>query len=364
MNKLLKIVPKQIAIFRALQLGDLLCAIPAVRALKHSFPEAEITLIGLPWVEKFTKRFSHYFTDFIIFPGYPGLPEQNYSHKAFIDFLKKTKRRKFDLAIQMHGNGSIVNPFTQMLGAKHTAGYCEPGRFCPDEKFYMHYPEGFHEVERHLKLMKFLGVPLQGNYLEFPISKEEETKFMKLCNVSGLKAKEYVCVHPGARDMNHWWPAEKFAMVADQIADKGYTILLTGSEAEKETVSKVETLMKHTAINCVGKTDLGTLAVLIKNAKMIISNDTGASQIAAAMQTPSVVIFLASDPVRWAPQNKDLHQIILPQYSEDVNYVFKKTKRILLYNEVEKKSEIKSTVVRLEKWEEKCAEKEIYKPEF
>ena len=75
MDKLIDLQPKRIAIFRALQLGDLLCAIPAVRALKKNYPNAEITLLGLPWASTFVKRFSNYFSDFIPFPGYPGLIE-------------------------------------------------------------------------------------------------------------------------------------------------------------------------------------------------------------------------------------------------------------------------------------------------
>ena len=79
---------KKIAVFRALQLGDLLCAIPAVRALRAAFPNAEITLIGLPWAKDLVARFNQYFDKFISFPGYPGLPEQPFDASKFEEFTE------------------------------------------------------------------------------------------------------------------------------------------------------------------------------------------------------------------------------------------------------------------------------------
>jgi ADP-heptose:LPS heptosyltransferase len=87
--------------------------------------------------------------------------------------------------------------------------------------------------------------------------------------------------------------------------------------------------MESKALNLVGKTDLGTLAAVIQNAKMLLSNDTGVSHIASAVKTPSVVIFLASDPERWAPLNKRLHHIVLPEKANDLDFVLSNTELAL-----------------------------------
>src|SRR4051812_49248612 len=94
----------RIAILRALYLGDMLCCIPAIRALRHASPEATITLLGLPWAVSFVERFRHYFDDFIAFPGFPGLPEQPVDGRKIVSFLQDAQEHRFHLALQMHGS--------------------------------------------------------------------------------------------------------------------------------------------------------------------------------------------------------------------------------------------------------------------
>jgi ADP-heptose:LPS heptosyltransferase len=268
-----------------------------------------VTLVGLPWAAAFVRRFHAYLDDFIVFPGFPGLPERTPDIAHFPIFLTTIQKRNFDLAIQMHGSGSIVNPLIGLWGAKKSAGFYTPGQYRPDESLFMEYPEYGPEIWRHLRLMEFLGIPLQGDELEFPIFEQDRLAFRQIQDHFHIQ-KNYICIHPGARAAERRWPAAYFAAMADRLASFGYQIVLTGTREESDLTAAVAKNMKTPAIDLAGKTGLGTLAVLVSYAHLLISNDTGISHIASAIKTPSVVLFSTSDPKRWAPQNGQLHKIV------------------------------------------------------
>lgn len=310
----------KIAILRALNLGDLLCSIPAIKALRKSLPNSHITLIGLPWAKEFVGIFNHYFDDFIEFPGYFGLPEREFRAEGIIKFLKEVQNRQFDLAIQMQGNGSITNSLVSLFHAKTNAGFYPKEGFCPNKKTYLAYPDKLPEVLRMVKLMEFLGFPSTGNNLEFPQSKETDHPII---------GGKYGCLHPGAKDKNKRCDLTKFSQVGSFLISQGFKLVITGLKEEKPLADKLESLFSNKAINLAGKTTLVNLANVIKHSKLLIANDTGVSHLADALNTPSVVIFKTSDPLRWAPLNNQLHRIVLPQPFYSTRKVISEAKLLL-----------------------------------
>jgi len=298
---------KKIAVFRALQLGDMVCVIPAIRALRHQYPNAKITLLGLPWAKDFVARFKDYFDRFIPFPGYPGLPEQHFDEEAFDEFIKLMHKENFDLLLQMQGNGTIVNPLMFTFGAKYIAGFYNEKSFV-DSPFFMPYPNHGSEIRRHLLLMQHLQIPDQGDHLEFPLSKQDQKDFDEL--LLPVFPKNYIIIHPGSRGRYRQWPPKFFALIADYCIEQGFTIVITGTKEESDITSELIKCMHHIPIDLTGKTSLGAMAILIKAAFAIICNCTGVSHVADAFDTPSVVISMDGEPQRWAPLNRKLHRVI------------------------------------------------------
>jgi ADP-heptose:LPS heptosyltransferase len=301
---------RRVAVLRALNLGDLLCAVPALRALRAALPDAEIVLVGLPWARAFVDRFHRYLDDLLELPGWPGLPERPVRPPEIAAFLIAAQERRFDLVIQMHGSGSGTNPLAVLLGGRATAGFYLPGEFCPDPDRFLPYPARDHEIWRHLRLMERLGVPIEGDHLEFPLDERDRAALHAIDEARDLRPGEYVCIHPGAGADARRWPPERFAVVADALAARGSRVVLTGSSGERDVTAAVARAMQAPCLDLAGRTDLGALGALVDGARLLVSNDTGVMHVAAALGVPTVAVSTEPGPERWAPLDRRRHRFL------------------------------------------------------
>jgi ADP-heptose:LPS heptosyltransferase len=203
--------PERVVVFRALKLGDMLCAMPALHALRAALPQAKITLLGMPWAECLLRRFPKYLDAFQSFPGFPGLPEQTPEVNRRPRFLDEMHAQQFDLAVEMHGSGSFVNPVTALLGARHMAGFYVPGDYCPDPDRFVPYPDQDLEVRRLLALTRFWGCPDVGEHLEFPVRAADFSSLKKAIGDRPLFLRRYVCLHVGASVPERRWHVQQSA---------------------------------------------------------------------------------------------------------------------------------------------------------
>jgi ADP-heptose:LPS heptosyltransferase len=278
-------------------LGDLLCAVPALRALRRARPEAQVTVIGLPRGRWMRERFPSYIDHWSPCHTCPGLPESEPDPVAHEDFLRAARAARFDLAVQMHGDGRVSNPFTASLGARRWGGLRPPGSR-PSDALLDELDEGRHEIERCGDALRAAGIDIvdDDTELEFPIDEHDRAE---LQTVLGPVPGSLAVVHPGASCADRRWPAASFAAVVDGLSTRADRVVLTGSTDELGVTEAVAAQSTLAPLNLAGRTTVGSLAALLAAARVVVCNDTGVAHLAGAVGTPSVTVFARSDRRRW-----------------------------------------------------------------
>jgi ADP-heptose:LPS heptosyltransferase len=319
-----------VAVFRALQLGDMLCAVPALRALRAALPGARIALIGLPSAQQFAERFRKYIDVFFAFPGHAAFPEQPVQEDRLAGFYASMQSQGFTLSLQMHGSGEVSNDIARRFRARASAGYAPPGTAVCDQLCYFPYPDGGAEPLRLLKLVALLGAQPMGAQLEFPLTEQDWAELKRSGVGAGLVPGSYACIHPGASKRDKCWPAQCFAEVADRLAlEFGLAIVLTGSATETDLANAVAGHMKTPAINAAAPISIGAMAALMSGARLLVCNDTGVSHIAAGLRLKSVVIFSKADIGRWAPLDQRLHRCLWDPDGDHAGAVLAQARHLL-----------------------------------
>ncbi len=215
----------RIAVVRMLPgVGDLLCAVPALRAMRRAAPTAEVTFIGLPGSYWFADRFAAYIDRWAPCSSCPGLPESTPDDLAHARFMAAARAADFDIAVQMHGDGRATNAFTAALGANRWGGLCSVGTEVPGGTLVPVRP-GRHEVERCFDAVAFLAVGDADGELEFPLTGTDHAAAARLVH----PGRPLAVVHPGSSRPERRWPAARFAAVVDHLGSSVDRVVLTGT---------------------------------------------------------------------------------------------------------------------------------------
>lgn len=297
---------RRVAIVRLrVGLGDLLCSVPALRSLRAARPDLDVTLITWRKMAPVVDRMRGYVDRLLPFPGFPGIPDGGVDAAGWRPFLRAASG--FDLAVQAYGDNLAANRVTAALGARLVGGFWPTSAPGSPPPLHLRYPRHVHEVWRHLRLFGHLGVAADERpevaALEFPVWAADEAEDAVRRERHGLVPGGYVVIHPGASSPSRRWPPDRYAEVADALTERGLRVVLTGVPAERHIAGAVRARSRSPLLDLTGETSLGGYALLLRNAALVVCNDTGTAHLAAAVGTPSVTVFLAGDPVRWAYQD-------------------------------------------------------------
>ena len=302
---------KRIAVVRALFLGDMLLATPALRALRGGYPDAEITLIGQPWAERLMLGLGS-IDRFLTFPGYRGIPELAFEPMRTEAFLAEARSYEYDLAIQLHGDGRVMNRFVAELGARDSLGYALQPDSAPLTMPVPYPGDDAHEALKFGDLLHRIGIAPHDYRLEFPVGEADGHELnLVLADLPRKGSGPLVAIHPGASAPARRWPAERFGALAHRLwAEHGVEVLILGGAAEATLGEAIEQRMRAPAMNLMGRTSLGVLGAAIARADLFICNDSGPAHIAYAVGTPSITLFGPGNVSRWAPLNSGRHLVL------------------------------------------------------
>lgn len=264
-------------VLRALGIGDLLVAVPALRGLRRR--TGRLVLAAPAWLAPLVDLTGCVDT---------LLPT------AGLGVLRH--RDPGGVAVNLHGAGpeSIADLLATMparlITHRHPAFPAVPG---PE------WIEDQHEVHRWCRLLAWHDIPADPAELD-----------LDLPHVTSV-APGAVVVHPGASVAERRWDTGGFAAVARELA-ADHRVVVTGSAAERDlamTVAKGAGLPESAVL--AGEIDLAELAALVADADLVVANDTGVGHLATAYGTPSVVLFGPTPPEKWGPpEDRPQHAVL------------------------------------------------------
>jgi ADP-heptose:LPS heptosyltransferase len=270
-----------ILILRALGLGDLLTAVPALRALRRAHPD-ERTVLAAPKELADLVPLIDAVDELLPTPRlgqlhWPGPPPR--------------------LAVNMHGAGpqSIADLIAQRPGRilthRHPA-YPDPAGLA--------WRGDVHEVDRWCRLVEYAGMRADRDDLGLPVPP------------GAAPAPGAIVLHPGAAYPARRWPPERYAKVASALSAAGHRVVVTGTAQERELAAEIagSAGLPDSAI-LAGRTGLAELAALVAGAALVVCGDTGIGHLATAFGTPSVLLFGPTPPRLWGPPPDDPRHVTL-----------------------------------------------------
>lgn len=296
-----------ILLIKPSSLGDIVMALPALSALRRSFPEARITWLVRPEFAPLIEGHPH-LDEIILFDRkrlgkawrHPG------AFGSLVSLIGQLRRPRFDAVVDLQG-------LFRSAALAWLSG-CRP-RFGPvwRREFAHHFytttvpsrPEWVHVIDYYMKILEAMGA-IDRN-VEFVLPEKPAAAE----TVAGLLAKHdvdrdrYAVLIPGSAQVSKCWPVERFAALAEKLAsDHGLSVVATGGGGESAMIEQIQRRASCPIVNLAGRTLLPELVEVLRGARIVISNDTGPGHIAAALGRPLVMMFSWSNPLRVGPYNR------------------------------------------------------------
>jgi lipopolysaccharide heptosyltransferase II len=316
---------KRVLVVRLRSIGDTVLTTPSLVALRRFLPDAQIDILLEDWVAPVLDGFRE--VDNV-------LTVSRTSKKSRFETARQIRRNKYDVAFNLHG-GTTATFFVRVSGARHRVGYSHYSY-----KFlYNHlltssidfwHRKIIHSAEQQLALLGFTGVPVEDkpksrlNVTEKALmlleekftaeaqrNAEDSQRFSQRFSANPLRlgGEKIALLHPVAAFDTKQWATENFARIAEFLSEKGFQVAVVATKKESEVLENLKKLA-NAPILTFDDLSLPEITALASRSSIFVGNDSGIAHIAAAVKTPSVVVFGSSNINHWRPWTDAPNEIV------------------------------------------------------
>jgi len=296
-----------ILLIKPSSLGDIVMALPALSALRRSFPEARISWLVRPEFASLIEGHPH-LDEILLFDRkrlgkawrHPG------AFGSLVSLVGELRRRRFDAVLDLQGLFRSAS-LAWLSGCKERFGPAWGREFA--HHFYTTtaapHIEWAHVIDYYMKILGAMGAADLAVEFVLPEKPAVAQAVEKLLAQHNIPRDKYAVLIPGSAQVSKCWPVERFAALADKLtSEHGLSVVATGSGPEATMIDQIRDRASCPILSLAGRTSLPELVEVLRRARVVISNDTGPGHIAAALARPLVMMFSWSNPLRVGPYRR------------------------------------------------------------
>lgn len=279
------------------RIGDLILTTPAIAAVRAKLPNAKITLVAASGSRE-------------LLPAIRGVDEILLAHGKIAGAATwfTVARRRYDYCFDF--TRTDRSAFVTLLSAARKRVTADQPRFRAQLRARSYNElvdlaiNQMHTVDYHLALLQPLGVSDASPAIQLTIPDSSMQTADGILANAGLSEGEFLIVHPGSARREKYWEVDRWATVIEAAAEDGLKSVITGagSPVEQAHIAEICSRCRNRVIDLSGQVDLLTLAALIQRARVLLTVDSAPMHLAAATQTPQVVLFGPTNPLHWRPR--------------------------------------------------------------
>ena len=296
---------RKVLVIRLRSIGDTVLTTPSLVALRRFLPHTSIDILLEDWVAP-------------VLDGSPlvdrviSIPRHSNAARARI--ARELHRTDYDVVYNLHG-GTTATFLARASGARQRVGYAHyqyarlHNHVAPSPQEIWSRPT-LHSAEQQLALIGWTGVPVSDRpATQLAVTEKAARSVAAKLAAHQIDSEPVALIHPAAAFETKQWPAENFARVIDEVAARGLKPVVIVASKEKQVLDSV---VQQSSARVIGLTDLSLpeVTALAARAQLFVGNDSGIAHMAAAVNTPCVVIFGSSNVAHWRPWTTNRNEVV------------------------------------------------------